>query len=56
VFDVVAVNTLKSSSANEYASKVFQDVVSLGVTADRVNISSKIDVNTDHPTVMIFVK
>lgn len=56
VFDVVAVNTLKSSSANEYASKVFQDVVSLGVTADRVNISSKIDVNADHPTVMIFVK
>lgn len=56
VFDIVAVNSLQSTSANEYASKIFQEVINLGVTADRINISSKIDTETDFPAVMIFVK
>ena len=56
VFDVVAVNSLQSSSANEYASKIFQEVIELGVTADRVNISSKVDTEADYPAVMVFVK
>ena len=56
VFDVVAVNSLQSSSANEYASKIFQEVIGLGITADRVNISSKVDALADYPSVMIFVK
>ena len=56
IFDVVAVNSLQGSSANEYASKVFQDIIALGVTADRVNISSKIDAEADYPSVMVFVR
>ena len=56
VFDVVAVNKLKSTEANEYASKIFQEVIALGVTADRVNISSKLDIEAEYPSVMIFVK
>lgn len=56
VFDVVAVNSLQSTSANEYASKIFQEVISLGVSADKVNISSKIDTESDYPSVVIFVR
>ena len=56
IFDVVAVNKLKSSEANEYASNIFQEVVALGVTADRVNISSKVDIEAEYPSVMIFVR
>lgn len=56
VFDVVAVNSLHSTSANEYASKIFQEVIELGVTADRINILSKIDTQASHPAVMVFVR
>ena len=56
VFDVVAVNSLQSTSANEYASKIFQEVIDLGITADRINILSKIDTGSSFPAVMIFVK
>ena len=56
IFDVVAVNPLSKSSANEYASKIFQEVIALGVTADRVNIASKIDAEAEYPSVMVFVR
>ena len=56
MFDVVAVNPLQKDSANDYASKIFQEIIAFGVTADRVNISSKIDAEADYPSVMIFVK
>lgn len=56
VFDVVAVNSLSGTSANEYASNIFQEVIALGVTADRVNIASKIDAEAEYPSVMIFVR
>ena len=56
VFDVLAVNSLKSTSANEYASKIFQEIIELGITADRVNLSSKIDAEADYPSVMVFVR
>ncbi len=56
VFDVVAVNSLQSTDANEYAAKIFQEVIAYGITADRVNILSKVDTQADHPAVMVFVK
>ena len=56
VFDVVAVNTLKGSSAQEYASKIFQEIIEMGVSADRVNISAQTDVNAKVPAVKVFVR
>lgn len=55
-FEVVAVNTLKGQTAQTYASQVFQDIVSFGVSADRVNISSKTDASASAPSVMVFVQ
>lgn len=56
VFDVVAVNPLNGQSAQSYASDVFQEIVALGVSADRVNISSRTDVNASNPAVLVFVR
>lgn len=56
VFDVVAVNTLKGNSAQGYASKVFQDIIEMGVSADRVNIAAKTDAASSSPSVMVFVR
>ena len=56
VFDVVAVSPLKGASAQNYASNVFQDIVAMGVSADRVNISSKTDASASAPAVMVFVR
>ena len=56
VFDVVAVNTSKGGSAQSYASDVFQQIVGMGVSADRVNISSKTDAAATDPMVMVFVR
>lgn len=56
IFDVVAVNPVKGSTAQPYASDVFQQIVAMGVSADRVNISSKTDASATDPMVMVFVK
>ena len=56
IFDVVAVNTLQSNNAHDYASKVFQDIIAMGVSADRVNISSKTDAKASAPAVMVYVR
>jgi hypothetical protein len=56
IFDVVAVNPTQGASAQEYASKVFQDIISFGVSADRVNISAKTDAKAKVPAVMVFVR
>lgn len=55
VFDVVGVNSLQGNNAQKYASKIFQEIIAMGVTADRVNISSKTDAKISNPSVMIFV-
>ena len=55
-FDVVAVNPLKGQSAQSYASNIFQEIVAMGISADRVNISSKTDASASDPTVMVFVQ
>ncbi len=55
-FDVVAVNPARGGSAQKYASAVFQDIIDLGVNADKVNISSKTDAKAKSPAVMVFVR
>ncbi len=56
IFDVVAINPIKGNPAQGYASDVFQEIVNMGVSADRVNISAKTDAKTSTPAVMIFVR
>lgn len=56
IFDVVAVNSPQGSNAQQYASKVFQDIISLGISADKVNISAKTDAKASVPAVMVFVR
>ncbi len=56
MFDVVAVSPLKGANAQNYASDVFQQIVGMGVSADRVNISSRTDVAASAPSVQVFVR
>lgn len=56
VFDVVAVNPQKGPSAQNHASDVFQEIVAMGISADRVNISSKTDATATSPSVKVFVR
>lgn len=56
VFDVVAINSPQGSNAQQYASKVFQDIINLGISADKVNISAKTDAKASVPAVMVFVR
>ena len=56
IFDVVGVNSLQGNNAQKYASKIFQEIIAMGVTADRVNISSKTDAQISNPSVMVFVR
>ena len=56
IFDVVAVNSPRGNNAQKYASQIFQDIIELGVSADRVNISSKTDAKVNSPAVMVFVR
>ncbi len=56
IFDVVAVNPVHGHNAQEYASKIFQDIISMGVSADRVNISAQTDANASIPAVKVFVR
>lgn len=56
IFDVVAVNTLKGNSAQQHASKIFQEIVDMGISADKVNISAKNDASASVPAVMVYVR
>lgn len=56
IFDVVAVNSPRGNNAQKYASQIFQDIIELGVSADRVNISAKTDAKVNSPAVMVFVR
>lgn len=56
IFDVVAVNSPRGNNAQKYASKIFQDIIGLGVSADKVNISAKTDAKASTPAVMVFVR
>ena len=56
IFDVVAVNSPRGNNAQKYASQIFQDIIELGVSADRVNISAKTDAKVSSPAVMVFVR
>ena len=56
VFDVVAINSPQGSNAQQYASKVFQDIINLGISADKVNISAKTDAKASVPAVMVVVR
>ena len=55
VFDIVAVNP-STGSAQTYAAKIFQDIVGMGVSADKINISSRTDAKITTPSVMVFVR
>lgn len=55
-FEVVAVNPLKGASAQDHASQIFQDIIGMGVSADKVNISSRTDASATAPQVMVFVQ
>ena len=57
IFDVVAVSPAGSSSAvaKDNATKIFQDLLDMGVGADRINLSAKSgDANSSE--VQIFVR
>ena len=56
IFDVVAVNPTNGASAQDYAAKVFQDIIAMNVPAERINLSSKTDVKSSSPAVMVFVR
>ncbi len=56
VFDVVAVNSPVGNGAQEYASKIFQEIIDMGVSADRVNISARTEAKASSPAVMVFVR
>ncbi len=56
IFDVIAVNSLQTKNAHDYASKIFQDIIEMGVSADRVNISAKTDAKISVPSVMVYVR
>lgn len=56
IFDVVAVNSPRGNGAQKYASQIFQDIIKLGVSADKVNISAKTDDKVSVPAVMVFVR
>ena len=56
IFDILAVNSANGVSAQNYAAKIFQDIVDMGVSAERVNLSSKTDAKASSPAVMIFVR
>lgn len=55
-FDVVAVNSLRGSSAQTFASKIFQEIINLGVSADKVNISARTDAEASAPEVLVFIR
>lgn len=55
-FEVVAVSPTKGQNAQPYASQIFQDIIAMGVSADRVDISAKTDSSVNSPAVMVFVK
>lgn len=56
MFEVVAVNSPQGNSAQGYASKIFQEIIAMGVSADRVNISARTDAKVKTPAVMVFVR
>ncbi len=56
IFDVVAVNSPRGNNAQKYASQIFQDIINMGVSADKVNISAKTDAKVSSPAVMVFVR
>ena len=56
IFDVVAVNPVSGASAQDYASKIFQDIISMNIPAERINLSSKTDAKASSPSVLVFVR
>lgn len=56
VFDVVAVNSLSGNGAQAHAAKIFQDIVDMGISADKVNVSSKTDMKATSSSVLVFVR
>lgn len=61
LFEVVAVtpasgNSLSQNAAKNNAAKIFQDMIDMGVGADKVSLSSKTSSATNSAEVQIFVK
>lgn len=61
MFEVVAVspasgNALTKNSAKNNASQIFQDMIDMGVGAERISLSSKTSGSTNSAEVQIFVK
>ena len=61
MFEVVAVspangNALAKNSAQNNASKIFQDMIDMGVGAERISLSSKTSSAANTAEVQIFVK
>ncbi|MDR1025879.1 MAG: hypothetical protein LBL47_00635 [Lactobacillus sp.] len=61
MFDVVAVspaggNQLSATTARSKASQIFQEIVDMGVGADKVSISSRTNSNVSAPEVHVFVR
>lgn len=61
MFDVVAVtpanaNSLTQNTAKNNASQIFQDMIEMGVGADKISLSSKTSPSANSAEVQIFVK
>ena len=58
IFTIVAVSPIggSSASAGDYATKVFQDMTSMGVGADKISISAKSDGNITAPEIQVHVR
>lgn len=61
MFDVVAVspangNQLSSANAKNNATQIFQEMISMGVSADKINLSAKTSPTVNSSEVQIFVK
>ena len=58
IFDVVAVSPAKGTPAiaKNNATQIFQDMIDMGVSADRINLSARTSGNVSSSEVQIFVR
>lgn len=61
IFDIVAIspangNQLSSANAKNNATQIFQDMIEMGIGADKINISAKTSAEVNSSEVQIFVR
>ena len=61
MFEVVAINPISSnhltkSASNNYASEIFKEIVDMGVSADRISLTSRSSGDATASEVQIYIK